>query len=705
MAQVRIRFPGAGCIVEFMQGNIPQTAWVLEEQGGRLRLLLPNRRETTLQAARILPWIGPRYEGGGSREEALGKLELSRSKRESLRSSFNPLELWELAQGEVEHASAEWFAELVLSEPDADAVAACGHVLLNFKTHFKFQPPDFEVLPAAVAEARMAEQETASRRETLLQEGGPFLKKLWEIHTRQSSTPPDRLSPEVETSLRTMLLERLGDPEAGDDGVWRQLTRGLPDDPFVPLHLAAAWQLVPPHHNIWLDRAGYAPGETWTAPLREQVEELCLRCDAESRQTLQTGECAGGVSDDEAFLSIDSASTKDIDDAFHIRDLEDGGRLVTLALACPARFWPFGSELDKAVLRRATSLYLPEATHHMLPECLGTDVFSLHAEQPRPALLVQVAVNPDGSVRSCTPLFRYVRLKANLRYDECEAALSGEDSPAVPYLSRLRSAFELAETRRAYRVNKGAVIIERPELRLELKGEGNAVQVLLEEEPPAEKAHLLVSELMILANAALADWAGKQGVALLHRTQQVNIPREYAGVWRDPLSIANVVRLLVPACLECVPGPHAGIGEPAYAPTTSPLRRYPDLINEAQILHVLQHGKPRWSRGELEALLPLLNARLDAAGQVQRFRPRYWKYLHVGQKGDFWWSAVITDVNEAWVFVSVPDIQVGLRARRTLFGDRVRPGQTVEVRLGKIRPLTGEMAVLEARESLEAADF
>ena len=71
MAQGLIRFPGAGCVVEFMQGNAPQIAWVLEEQGGRLRLLLPNRREMALQAGRLLPWAGPQYESGQSRDAAL----------------------------------------------------------------------------------------------------------------------------------------------------------------------------------------------------------------------------------------------------------------------------------------------------------------------------------------------------------------------------------------------------------------------------------------------------------------------------------------------------------------------------------------------------------------------------------------------------------------------------------------------------------
>ena len=71
MVQGLVRYPGAGCVVEFMQGNAPQIAWVLEEQNGRLRLLLPNRRETALQAARILPWPGPAYEKNATR--AAGK--------------------------------------------------------------------------------------------------------------------------------------------------------------------------------------------------------------------------------------------------------------------------------------------------------------------------------------------------------------------------------------------------------------------------------------------------------------------------------------------------------------------------------------------------------------------------------------------------------------------------------------------------------
>ena len=185
MVQGLVRYPGAGCVVEFMQGNAPQIAWVLEEQNGRLRLLLPNRRETALQAARILPWPGPAYEKNCSRDAALEILERHKSRREV--ANVDPLELWELAQGEVEQAPAQWFAELAMSEPDMDAVAACGHALMQAKSHFKFNPPNFEVYPESVVATRMAELEAARRREELVNKGSAFIRLLWEIHQKKST--------------------------------------------------------------------------------------------------------------------------------------------------------------------------------------------------------------------------------------------------------------------------------------------------------------------------------------------------------------------------------------------------------------------------------------------------------------------------------------------------------------------------------------
>lgn len=811
------RFPDAGCIVEFMQGNRPQIAWVLEEQGGRLRLLLPNRRELKLTASRLLPWSGPSYQGEHSRDAIITLLETHKQKRDAIEASTALLDLWEMVQGEVEKASVEWFAELLHEQPSVDDVAAIGHALLICKTHFKFHAPDFEVYDAERVAVRLAEQEAARIREALVESGQNFIRILWDVHCHKRTLPPTSSSeyPNEEVSERLMALiqTRMADPDDHDsESVWKQLAKGLPDDQHVPLHLATAWGLVARHHNFWMDRADYAVGNAWSGAFADEIQDLKRRVahlytqwrdDAKSspetleasqahqviaspdelassaqssqavppvhlgasgqvvssalpdaleqpvqpdtsgqmgqsgeltplnqpdqpKQAIQVGQVLQPAQTAEqgdtppydagCFISIDSPTTRDIDDAFDIIPRAEGGFILRVALAAPVTGWEYDSPLDKAVLRRATSIYLPEGSHNMLPEELGTDFYSLVANQLRPSLVVDITLDAEGTVLTVTPCMTWVSLAANLTYEACESVLEvlseGDaytpelgttltlpTTMATAYAEKLFFAEKLMRQRQELRIKAGAVIIERddPKITLDVTEKDTLVRVT----PPVEtpRSQLLVSEMMILANASIAAWAQERNIALLHRTQDVGIPKEYAGVWREPHHIARVVKALSSAVLEVTPRPHAGIGAPAYSPITSPLRRYPDLINEEQIAHYLQHGQARWTHEELTAKLPLLSARLDAAGQVQRFRPRYWKLLYVKQHDKEWFDAVVTEENDAFVSVSLPALQIVVRGRRATFGDKVNPGQFFQVRLGKVHPLYNEIQILDAMEA------
>ncbi len=697
MASGVVQFPGVGCVVEFMEGNAPHIAWVMEEQGGKLRLMLPNRRETTMGSNRLLPWAGPRYDAGKSRDEIIALLQERKERRDALAREINPEELWDMAQGEVSKASPVWLAELAFTRPEADEVAACGHALLACKSHFRFQPPDFEIFSAETVEARLREAEANREREALVGGGAEWFRLLWEARqTRKPAPDPDKHAPPepVYSRLERMLRARILDPESQEDeALWRQVSKDLPDDPHLPLLLAMTWGLVPEHYNYWMERADYAPGDAWSAAHAGEIAELEAGAGALRQEPLA-----------ETFVSIDSATTRDIDDAFRVEALPGGGWRATVALACPALAWPFGGALDKAVARRATSIYLPEGDSHMMPESLGTGLYSLHAGKARPALLLRCEVDADGVVTSGEPDVAWITLAANLTYVGCEAALNGQgDAAADPYADMLRQAHALAEARLRRRVEQGAVIIERPDADCYLVGEGADTKVFLKEQTPAPRAQLLVSELMILANAVLASWAVDKGVPLLFRVQDVAVPREFAGVWSSAPDIARVVKAMAPASLETSPRPHAGMGLPMYCSVTSPLRRYADLINESQTLHMLLNGAPRLSKQALDALLPELDMRLDAAGQVQRFRPRYWKYLYIQQQakaqGDaFCWEAVVSEENDAWVTISLAREQLILRGKRALFGEKVFPGQALRVRLGKVNPLRGEASILGARE-------
>ena len=94
MSANKIQFPGPGCLVEFMQGNSPMQAVVLEEQGGRLRVYAVNRRESALSASRLLPWSGPSLGSGLSRQRMDEALEKHRSLRAAIAAGISPLEVW-----------------------------------------------------------------------------------------------------------------------------------------------------------------------------------------------------------------------------------------------------------------------------------------------------------------------------------------------------------------------------------------------------------------------------------------------------------------------------------------------------------------------------------------------------------------------------------------------------------------------------------
>ena len=702
MAEQRIHFPEPGCIVEYMQGNKASPAWVLEAQTGAVRLFSAGGRESKLAPARILPWMGPRYSGEKSRQEMTDLLERHRARREELEAAINMGEVWELAQGEVQQVQAQWLAELLWVDPDPDQVAATAHAALAGKTHFKFSPPLFEIYDAEKVAARLAEQEKIRHREEFSVTGAEFFRALWDISCRRKAglSPGDMPPPELRERLGAIVMERLADPDAHDhDGLWKLLCKGLPEEPHMPLRLAQAWGLVKEHHNFWMNRAGYDPSPDWALPFADDIAALAA---------ISAGNAAmAGTVEDTPFVAVDAENTQDRDDALFVRQNPDGGFSVRMAFACPSMDWPFGSALDKTVLHRGASVYLPEGNCHMLPEAAGPALFSLDAGKTRPALLLDMTVAADGACTGIVPRTGRVRVREAVSFPTCQELLDGNTpasgcplQAAQAHGPMLRDALALASILQARRIANGAVITERPDPELTLhEGADGEILVDIREGPVCPASHLLVSECMILANSALALWAMERGVPLIFRTQDVALPKEFSGVWTNPADIARIVKHLPPSLLEISPRPHAGVGVPAYTCVTSPLRRYTDLVNEAQIVHYLQNGAARLDATHLAALLPHVAAAQDLVGQMQRFRPRYWKLLYLKQQGEkIWWDAVVTEENDNFVTVSLSHAQLLVRAKRRLFAEKTYAGEPVQVRIGKVFPLLNEIQVLETRE-------
>ncbi|MEF2145383.1 MAG: ribonuclease catalytic domain-containing protein [Desulfovibrionaceae bacterium] len=667
-----------GCVVEFMQGNQPQLAWILEESQGKARALTLNKREVKLPLSRTLPWAGPQYDAQASRQEIQERLENHHRRRGEIQAGLDVMEIWELAQGELEEAPLHWFAELVFENPGPDELAALGRALLSAKSHFKFRPPLFEIHPADKVEERLRQEAEERIRERLTSAAQTLFKTLWTSHR----VPADlHLDEDVEQGLREMLLAQVA--HSTDERLaklWATASQGLPEHPHLALLLAQAWGVLPPHHNHLLDEAGYELGDAWSAPLQPEIDVLLAHLE-QARQTPL----------DDPFVSIDSATTKDIDDAFLVRREGEGYRL-RLALARPSLGWHFGSDLDRAVAFRATSLYLPEGDGHMLPQSLGLNAFSLMAGEVRPALVTDFLFDAEGNTLSVEPCLAWVRVAANTPYEEAETAMdTGSDA-------MLALAHELAEKLFQKRLEAGASVIDRPDPEVLLEAEGTDVKVDIKLKPPTPKSSLTVSEFMILTNNGLARWARDKGVPLLHRTQNIALPSEAQGVFSAPEDIFRAVKFMAPPMLEAQPKRHAALAVDAYAPVTSPIRRYTDLINSAQICGYLEQGAPPFDQDALEALLPSLNSRIGTVSQVQRFRPRYWKLVYLARRRGEMNPCVLVDENGPYPSLALPHLQINVRTPRALLGDKLYPGQRFQIIFGRIDPLTNEIKVAEALE-------
>jgi len=696
-------FPRPGSVVEFLLEGEAHIAWVLEESGGRLRLLTANRREHKLPASRLLPWSGPDCAPGATREEIVQRLEAMEARRHELMGGIDALELWGMAQGEVEHAPADWFAQLLWTDPGVDELSAMGRALLAAKTHFKFNPPDFEVHSADKVAARLAREREEKEREAVAAAGHALFAALWaRIKSGQASPaaggPPlreaENLAPEVAERLRAMLLAQIagrsatGAEQDAQTRLWEGLKKHLPDAPHLALQLAQAWGALPPHYNHLLDETGYAWGDGWSGRFAEEIAEQKARFAARA---------ATAEVDPTPYVSIDAATTRDIDDAFFVREIDlpggQKGYSCTVTLARPCQAWDFGGPLDREIFSRATSLYLPEGNGHMMPEGLGTGLFSLTADGAKPALAAEFLLNERAEIVEARPRLTWAHIARNIAYEDAQAALdAGSDA-------HLSLALRLARELFARRLERGAVVIDKPEPRVELEGEPQDVRVRIEIKPGSPDAEMMVSEFMILANCGMALWAREHGVPLLHRTQDIALPGEAKGVFRDAVDIFRVVKLLAPPILECQPRRHAALSCEAYATLTSPIRRYVDFLNMSQVQSFLETGAARLDRAGLEALLPHLSARIQEVGQVQRFRPRYWKLVYLAQHKRERFPAVVVDESGPYPVMSLPELQITVRAPRQMIGDKVHPGMALSVAFGRIDPLANELKVLDVREA------
>jgi len=337
-----------------------------------------------------------------------------------------------------------------------------------------------------------------------------------------------------------------------------------------------------------------------------------------------------------AAFSIDDSATTEIDDALSVQGLGSGSVTLGIHIAAPGLALQPGGEIDAIARERLSTVYMPGFKITMLPDAL-VQHFTLQEGRACPAVSLYVEIDEDTlELRGSRTLIEQVPIAHNLRHDQLEqwvthAWLQGEadaDAPDVlvqlqPELAFLhRLACALKERREVVRGKPET--FNRPDYNFRLRegvgGEPQGSEVVeISTRQRGAPLDLIVAEAMILANSSWGAWLAELGVP---------------GIYRSQASLAPGVKVR----MGTRAAPHAGIGVKCYAWSTSPLRRYTDMVNQWQIMACVRHGstaalaapfKPK--DAQLLAIISGFEDAYSAYNAHQGAMERYWTLQYLNQ--------------------------------------------------------------------------
>lgn len=303
---------------------------------------------------------------------------------------------------------------------------------------------------------------------------------------------------------------------------------------------------------------------------------------------------------DTPAFSIDDAATTEIDDAFSVIFRPDGGARVGIHIAAPALGILPGSDLDRLAASRLSTVYAPAEKFTMLPEDLIAQ-YTLAENSECPALSMYLEVGPDYNIETVATVADRISIAANLRHETLEPLFNehtiGQPGPDYPFRRELEWLYAFA---RSLEIGRGkAEQIQRHDFVFRVRDE----HVEINPRARGNPIDKLVSELMILANNRWGEFLAEKNVAGIYRAQT-------GGKVRMTLS----------------PAPHEGLGVSCYTWSTSPLRRYVDLVNQRQILAAAAGEIPPHTASDplLFAAVRDFELAYDVYNDYQRRMERYW---------------------------------------------------------------------------------
>ncbi|EJX09803.1 exoribonuclease II [gut metagenome] len=378
---------------------------------------------------------------------------------------------------------------------------------------------------------------------------------------------------------------------------WKALSDASAETRQTPLRLLLALGGIASPWRWHVDSfyaANFAQGRKFPTDLPEPTEE---------------GWDALPIASVNAF-SIDDSDTTEVDDAISVERLGDGRTRVGVHIAAPALGIPRDHPLDKVTRTRMSTVYAPGLKTTMMPEN-WIQAYSLDEGRAVPCVSLYLTVDDStfGIETTETRLERII-VRRNLRYDEIDEQVSEEaiqnGTLTIDYAEEICWLWHFVKRLQHHREDvRGR---PEPEGRVDwffaLEGEGEDALIRVKGRRRGAPLDLIIAELMIIANCTWGLWLEEHSTPGIYRSQRMGRVR-----------------------MSTTPGPHDGLGVLRYAWSTSPLRRYVDLVNQRQMIAALKGQPPVYQSNDV-----------DLFSIVSQFETIYSLYRDFQTRMERYWS-------------------------------------------------------------------
>ncbi|EKF51269.1 3'-to-5' exoribonuclease RNase R [Lactococcus garvieae DCC43] len=338
----------------------------------------------------------------------------------------------------------------------------------------------------------------------------------------------------------------------------------------------------------------------------------------------------------EITYTIDGEDSKDLDDAIHVKKLDNGHFELGVHIADVSHYVTDGSPLDKEAFERATSVYVTDRVVPMLPVKLSNNLCSLNEAQERLTMSCVMEINNSGKIISYKIGPSVIKTTYRMTYSTVNKMLnkgqeghreSLEQFPKI--VDSVAIAGELHALLEDMRHDRGMIEFDESEAKVILDEKGHAVDVVKRERGTAER---MIESFMLAANETVALDFQKKKLPSLYRVHDKPKEKAFAKLMEKAadagFSLSSNSHEAVNYFAEEIKGTayektltyqlrhtmstalysekntqHYGLAATDYTHFTSPIRRYPDLIVH-RLLHLYPADHSNRTKEEWKERLP-----------------------------------------------------------------------------------------------------